>query len=603
MNLKTITAHKWFALADLLLVAASILVMLLKPGLGGLPLLLAVLPWFLRVCARRFPFQRTRFDWLIILFLITAAVGVWAAYDPLEAWKKFWLLAGGVFLFYALAGQPEENHWQIAWFASLVGVGTALFFLLAYNWQLHPAKIGLINQAGLWWMKVRPEVLTGAALPSNFADIVAGILAFTTPFLIANGWKAWQERILQAAAWFLFSSLVTGVGFMAAISRGATIALGVGLGVWLIWAAIYRFKPALMKHWNVVFAVGIALAALFIIVLFVIDRNEPAPLLNSLYRLFAASDRQEVASGAVKLFEDFRFTGGGLGSFAGLYSQYILGVPYFFTINSFNLFLDVAVEQGIVGLLAVILMFGGSAGLLLSASEKSNNRLLHQAAFSSLVIITLHGMVDEIVYGQNSVFLLFVLPGIACAYSRSALGGSQMRHFKRPLTLSLLAAAAGVGILLLVNWPALSAAWQADLGAVQMAKIELKDFPTQTWVEGSLAQDLAPVELQFRRALQLNPAQKTANYRMGRIAMVRRDFTEAADYLSRAQQVDPTHPGITKFLGLSYTWNGQFEQAIPLLSQIPGARQELGAYAWWWQTQGREDLSAYAAQMEKQLEK
>ena len=358
-----------------------------------------------------------------------------------------------------------------------------------------------------------------------------------------------------------------------------------------------------MKRWKAIFAVEIALSALLIIVLFLIDRYVPATLVNSFYRFFAASDRQEIAFGAVKLFEDFRFTGGGLGSFAGLYSQYILGVPYFFTSDSFNLFLDVAVEQGVVGLLAVILIFSSSAWLLLSAAAKTKNRLLLQAAFSSLVIITLHGMVDEIVYGPNSAFLLFVLPGIACALSRPALDGGQTQHFKRSHTFSLLAAAAGVLILLLVNWPTLSAAWQANLGAVQMAKIELKNFPTQTWEEGTLAQDLAPVESQFRQALLLNPEQKTANYRMGRIAMLRHDFAEAAAFLSKAHQVDPTHRGITKLLGLSYTWSGQFEQAIPLLSQIPGVSQELGVYAWWWQTQGREDLSAYAAQMEQQLGK
>jgi hypothetical protein len=48
--------------------------------------LLALLPWILRLLAGIFPFQRTPLDWLIVIFLTTAWIGYWAAYDKPSAW-------------------------------------------------------------------------------------------------------------------------------------------------------------------------------------------------------------------------------------------------------------------------------------------------------------------------------------------------------------------------------------------------------------------------------------------------------------------------------------------------------------------------------------
>jgi hypothetical protein len=46
---------------------------------------------------------------------------------------------------------------------------------------------------------------------------------------------------------------------------------------------------------------------------------------------------------------------------------------------------------------------------------------------------------------------------------------------------------------------------------------------------------------------------------------------------------------------------GDYKNAQLLLSAIPEAADELDAYVWWWGTQGRDDLSANAAQMVSKL--
>jgi len=115
---KRLVKHRWFAFADLACVSASIVLWELEPRLGWWPLLIALFPWFLRLSAGCFPFQRTRFELPLVVFLLTAAIGVWAAYGQEDARAKFWLLIGGILLYYSLAGQPQDNLWAIAGFLS-----------------------------------------------------------------------------------------------------------------------------------------------------------------------------------------------------------------------------------------------------------------------------------------------------------------------------------------------------------------------------------------------------------------------------------------------------------------------------------------------------
>lgn len=62
------------------------------------------------------------------------------------------------------------------------------------------------------------------------------------------------------------------------------------------------------------------------------------------------------------------------------------------------------------------------------------------------------------------------------------------------------------------------------------------------------------------------------NHRLGLISMYHRNYPAAIAYLSKAYEKEPGNRGIVKALGLSYVWNGQPDQALPLLKQIPEAR-------------------------------
>ena len=100
--MRQLVDNRWFALTDLLLVVMSAAAWMLIPQFGIGFSLIALLPWVFRFLAGYLPFKRTPFDWLIAIFLVTAWVGYWAAYDISAAWVKIWLIVSGVLLYYAL---------------------------------------------------------------------------------------------------------------------------------------------------------------------------------------------------------------------------------------------------------------------------------------------------------------------------------------------------------------------------------------------------------------------------------------------------------------------------------------------------------------------
>ena len=84
--------------------------------------------------------------------------------------------------------------------------------------------------------------------------------------------------------------------------------------------------------------------------------------------------------------------------------------------------------------------------------------------------------------------------------------------------------------------------------------------------------------------------------------MSQHDFRQAIEYLEISHKLSPAHRGIIKSLGYSYTWLGEYEKALPLLEQIPEAKEELLTYIWWWQSQSQDDLAMKASNMFEDLE-
>lgn len=602
MHLKGVVDRKWFPAFDLGCAATAVILWLLSPGLGAFPLLIGLLPALLRLLAGRSPLARTPFDLPILVFLLTAGMGVWAAYDMPAAWTKFWLLVSAALLFYATAGQPPRNRWALAGFLSLIGAGLALVYLLTGSWEIYPAKIDTINRLALGWMRIRPSLPFLDIHPNN----VAGIVAFCAPFSVAIALRSRKAGPRRALVWAVAALLVSGAAFLLATSRGAAFALAGGVLVWVMQAWTRRFR--LPAGWSGRPFLRATLAAALLLVTVV-----ALAALWSLFQLQPGAERRlDYSSGALRLFQDFLFTGGGLSGFPGLYSQYILVINTFFVLNSHNLFLDIGLEQGIFGLLAFAVVYAGSLWMAAtyhanaedSSASQANSILLARAALNALAIVLLHGLLDTVIYDPGGSPLIFFLPGITVAFTLPYEKKSKPEGPHRKWRIWLGAGLAFfLALTLLAAYRPLLGALYANLGAVRMAKAELADFPRDQWNLEQNAGTIAQAGPLFERALALDPNQRAAHYRLGLIAIRERDFPNAVQHLQAAHQLDADHRGITKNLAYALVWNGQLDQAMPLLTTLPEAQVEMMIYFTMWYNQGENSLSARAQAAAEALKK
>lgn len=604
--------HRWFPIVDLSLALLAGLLWL-KGGavLGGAALVLALLPWAMRAASQEPLFARTPLDWPMLLFLLTAVMGLWTAFQMEAAVEKFGIVLGAIFIFYALAGQSRRDVWLVSALFGFVGAAFSLYFLLTNNWGAQTADyFGPIRSVGLLVMRVRPSL----PLPIFHPNIIAGILAVLLPFPLASLWYVWQKGNLK---WTVLNGLAAAamlVGLLMTGSISAWFALAAGFSIWLWWLLSGWLEKRLSRPQTAVFLSGLLLGGLVGIGAILLLLPQIASLSGSV------AQRLDLGRQTLYLIDDFSITGSGLASFPALYSEYIRVVPFFFVLYS-NLFLDVWLELSLLGLLALLLLIGISFWLLLTSrippaaagdaagqASKRNRKwsrrelyLFRWAAFISLFVLTLHGLTDDALFGGQGTPFLFVPMGMVVLVSRKE------SRYRRKLTFSrrkVIGVVTAVSLLLVFAFALrrpLLARWYANSGAAEMARIDLSIWPTNEW---SASWSVFPYEgavEKFNRALIYNPQNRTAHQRLGMIWMDAREFDKAVSHLEIAYQLSPEHRGIQKTLGYSYVWQGDYAGASAVLSNIPERLMEMQGYKQWWSAHQQPDLSAKAGQMAANL--
>jgi len=588
--LRRLVDDQRFALLDLSLVLLSGAVWMLKPEWGFWFLLIALLPWVLRLLAGILPFHRTSFDWLVAVFLITAWVGYWAAYDKTTAWSKVWLIVTAVLLYYSFNAQPRENLIYICALFFCIGVGMSVFYFMTYDFIAAPRKLEFVNQIGRWIMNVRPQV----GLNSIHPNYVAGIVAITTPFIFYPLWKLRDRRPVLLYVLVFIGLCLASFAVLMATSRGVIMAIVTAGGLWLLWKITHLDRIKSQFKSEAVFP-SLVLIYLFLVVAFLYAGPASSVSAVSGPDTYGTGSRLELFTRSLYFLAVFPITGGGLGSFPGLYSHYMLGVPFFYLPNSHNLFLDVAIEQGLLGGLAFLLIFISSVwsvSRMIVKEQAPDMQIFTWLVLLALVVAFIHGMVDDYLYNGNGTFLSLALAGLSVILKPEQV---QTPNRMSLWTIGLISLA--IISILVFNLDKFRSVWYANLGAVQAAQVELADFPNGEWVGREILPKLDKADASLHISIQLDPTNQTANYYLGLISMLREDFQPASVYLGEAYQQMPYNRGIIKSLGYCYVWLGDVKQAKRLLAEIPETSDELNVYVWWWETKGRDDLSIKASIM------
>jgi len=404
--------------------------------------------------------------------------------------------------------------------------------------------------------------------------------------------------------------LILGIGlisftFLLAISHGIELIVLGALGFWVLWKVSTWTKS--MAGGNLIFPV---LVLVYLTVLMVFVYLGPAQVPEGPESSgYGSNSRAELLARSAYFLLDYPITGAGLNSFPGLYSQYMLVIPFPFFSNSHNLFLDVAIEQGLAGGAVFVLIYLTAVWLVsrrIVTAISNESRIVNWFSLLALLVMMVYGLFYDNLYNGNGTALLFFPLGMAMTgVLRLNHPGEEVVQLPNSLprinlamkTLPVLALVLVLGI----NINQVISQSYANLGALQMSQAELKNFPTNQWATSDMVPGLEPAESTLQTALKYDPRNATANYRLGLISMLRRDFRSAAASLEAAHQETPNHRGIIKNLGYCYVWLGDIDKAQKLLDQIPEAQHEMQVYIWWWGTQDRPDLSENASRMAARL--
>lgn len=495
----------------------------------------------------------------LILFAASATVGVWSGYQFEQAIIKWLILLLAVLFALLLVNEHGSETAIITYLAA----GSSLFAMIFLS-------VSLLNID-------QGELLTPNRL--------AGLAALLAPFLIAsflNTASTLKQGLIAAGG------LCVGAALLASGSRGGIVSLMIGLAFWAIlhgklpWVKNEWRKPAVICTLFALIAVGAA-------GLYTVDRLAASPI----QQIPGSGSRITLYANMHYLLSDYWLLGSGLNSFGGHYSRYILSIPHLRFTYGHNLYFDLTLEQGIIGLIAFVWLVCVTLTQLMQQSAEhapSESRYLSGAILASLTTLILHGFIDDAVYGNVGSTLLFLPSALAFTLPRS--------QPTVPLTRKIgWAILAGLVITTILFNKAVLSRWHSNLAAINMAKVELATWPTGKWSQGEFAEALEPLLPTLERALEQDGGNSSAHYRLGLIHMEKHAFPAAADSLAQAHALDPDHIGIRKNLGYALLWSGRPEEAKPYLERVEGIQNELDAYVWWWQALDRPDLSDLAKQM------
>lgn len=618
---------------------------------GPWPLLLLALMWVLRWATRSCPSPSDHerkaggtiltapsiWTGPLLLFLATAAMGLWAAYDLEIAGAKGWLMVGALGFYWALAHQPDLPRITAAVaFLQLAGAGIAGFFLLTQDWGATPYAgtcVARVAQAVGTWL---PPALANETLNPNVAG---GILLVVLPLSIPLLAAAWRSRTKARALLVTCSGAsfaVALIGWFFTGSRGAHIALIATGCLWLCGRLLLRLSPHRRR------IALVALIAVGIITLgigaSIVARSAPSP--TAAMPPTSLRNRLWLWQLGASLVRDAPFTGIGLGMFEMPFSLYALLIHVGFVEHSHNLLLNVAIEQGVLGAVSFAVMAFAAFYWGVDArtrqhqgAQASDERLLTldsghlcptlilESTLASLAAIMIHGLVDDPLYSSRGILLLLVPFGLLAALERTlsteALGNqrSNVQTLKRsnvvgwPVVLTVALTVAVIGGIVSIpvtagqrsNVARWQAAWHANLGVLMQTRVELTAYDQHHFSELSIGdvrrqEDLTPAGQEFNRAAALDPGNVTARRRQTMVALAHFNYDEA--FVLMQATWDAGHRDrVTRLLyGDVLVAYGRVDEAAGVVQGLPFAQARLLGQAWGYQQHDDLERADYARQ-------
>ena len=528
------------------------------------------------------------------LFLLSALMGVVVSFDTMVAFSRFALLAAG--LLGAVALRPINasiGHDRVirrmligcGWLAGLLGS----FFLIGKTNIFFGNNVQILSS------------LANSALGRVAADSLIVLIPLGCGGLALNPRR--RHTGTSATAIGVLYGVSLGVAVIAVLlsgSRGALIALAMAAfcGFYVWWRANSRDRIGLCRLGDV-----IVIASLLVLVigsaslLMLPVGSLSGGLLPQAVAFDTLNGRIALWQDSLALIGDYRYTGSGLGVTNKVFSAYLFMLHTSYLSHAHNLYLQIAVEQGLPGLVTFLAIVFGTvwtqAAIFRHGTQRQ--RLMGAAAVAALVGALVHGLVNASLYASLLVPVLFVPFAVLWSVSDSVRRrqGSEEEPVQTNQRLETLPGAFFVvaAIALLFLLPGTRSALQANLGAVYQTRAELAvyvwpQWPIQDLVRRDHVVGLLPAVNRYQNALRYDADNVTAHRRLGQIALSMAEYDVALAHLQAAHAAAPNQRVVRRLLGEAYAANGQMDRALAMWQSVPMLSEQLEERQWWYSEYG-----------------
>jgi|LGOV01.1.fsa_nt_gb O-antigen ligase len=354
------------------------LVTLIFPFVGikilSVIMIFAFLIWGTRQIFIEGKFRLGTLDIALMLFFIANLISASFAFDPFSSFKQLIVLAAYIGLYFIVS--KDFNQVELRILLYVMAISAVLPILIGYYQLLFASS----NQ-DLWIDRnINPDLeqrlYSVFENPNIFGEYLVNIFFVVVGLLISNKNK-WGKAILALFA------LVVSHQVILTYSRGAWITYFIGIGVFLL---LYNWK------WIV------TLIPLGILGLIIAPNSVKQRLMSIVYSFKDSSFfyRIEIWKNAIEMTKIYGIKGLGYGyqSFHEYYAHY--KIPGFNATHSHNLFLQIILESGIIGLILWLYIVISTLFYNVLRIFKYSLSLKYKEwiSLAILLAIMVHGMID-----------------------------------------------------------------------------------------------------------------------------------------------------------------------------------------------------------------
>lgn len=388
MNDIVSTVARHITALELWVVVGAVAVSIVFPQYLPVTLGIAVIFWPLRWLAERRLTAHTPADWALFLLVAMMPVTLWATALPETTWPQILRLLTGIAVYYAVVNWTTTHERLRIVQIGLIGTGVALALAAPFIVSWPGGKLPFIPSA---FTDQFPTFVSDTINP----NVMAGTLILFIPLTISSVLfepvrKNWIQHIVLVVTTLLMLTIL-----ILTQSRGAILAFGLSMIALMLlrWPRSWILVPILV--------VGAAVGVRQFGISTVLDQLATSGTVGGL------ESRLEIWSRAIYMIQDFPFTGIGMGAFTEvtdiLYPLFLVAPGT--VSHAHNLFLQIAVDLGIPGLIAwlatLMLVLVGAWTVARSREDVRTQWVTGIGAglLASQIALIVHGLVDAVTWG------------------------------------------------------------------------------------------------------------------------------------------------------------------------------------------------------------